>query len=220
MTEALAEACVQAARTLSAILAQLWVDGSLAIFGYFDSHALFSSIMILMMATTLKSNITDDDAVKTSLSLLRSMRDDGNLSASDHYDLLRSLKIDLEEARKQAINNANGTVQPILNNSGLQTFTPTFNSIVEEGEQAGEAVVDTDLSNANETVIAEAMTFGVFENLDSAAVLDDPFLQSFLAQQQPRPGSWQTEAVGLFPAGIVNADWNLDWENATAFNVQ
>jgi len=66
MTIALGEACVQAARTSNSILAQLWVDGSLAAFGYFDAISVFASTMILMMSCTMKEDDnSDNDAVET-----------------------------------------------------------------------------------------------------------------------------------------------------------
>lgn len=67
MTSALGEACIQAARTANSILAQLWVDGSLAPFGYFDAISVFSSTMILMMSSAMKDNESnnDNDAVET-----------------------------------------------------------------------------------------------------------------------------------------------------------
>lgn len=68
ITSALGEACVQAARTSNSILAQLWVDGCLAPYGYFDSLSVFASTMILMMSSTMKKkdgDNDDDDAVET-----------------------------------------------------------------------------------------------------------------------------------------------------------
>lgn len=65
-TSALAEACIQAARTSNSILAQLWVDGCLAGYGYFDAISVFSSTMILMMSAAMRDNDTNDnDDVET-----------------------------------------------------------------------------------------------------------------------------------------------------------
>lgn len=208
MTEALAEACVQAARTLGAILAELWVDGSLAIFGFYDSLALFSSTTILMMATTLRPNDTDDDAVRTALCLLRAMRDDGNLSASDHYEQLRKLKTDLDRVRKQAV----GDMVEEAQSGSLDSMQPVQAGISFATDRAGSS------SNANNsTLITEEIMSGVPINLDSAAALDDPFLQGFLAQHQPTTDSWQ-ETTGLFGDG-VNSKWNFDWEDANLFDI-
>ena len=83
MTAALGEACIQAARTSNSILAQLWVDGCLAAYGYFDALSVFASTMILMMSVAMKEeNGNDNDAVETAWSLLRSMMEAGNLPAS------------------------------------------------------------------------------------------------------------------------------------------
>lgn len=83
MTAALGEACIQAARTSNSILAQLWVDGCLAPYGYFDALSVFASTIILMMSAAMKEEDgVDSDAVETAWSLLRSMKEAGNLPAS------------------------------------------------------------------------------------------------------------------------------------------
>lgn len=96
-TTALADSCVNAARTSNKILSKLFVDGTLATLGYWDAHYLFSSTMILIMSAVMDPNVAVSDPVQTAFSLLRSMRDDGNIPASDYCDRLALIQTSLSE---------------------------------------------------------------------------------------------------------------------------
>jgi proline utilization trans-activator len=100
MTSALAEACIQAARISNRILSQLWVDGCLAIYGFYDAVSIFSSTLVLMISSTMKKpeNDVDADGIDTAWSLMRSMKDEGNVPINDYFDQLVHLKQDLEDA--------------------------------------------------------------------------------------------------------------------------
>ncbi|THX92441.1 hypothetical protein D6D08_02546 [Aureobasidium pullulans] len=91
-TLALGEACVQAARASNNILTQCFIDNSLAVFGYFDAHYLFSSTLILIMSAVMEPNPTDSDAVQTALNLLNTMQNCGNVSAKAYYIRLDCIK--------------------------------------------------------------------------------------------------------------------------------
>ncbi|KAH8800284.1 putative C6 transcription factor [Xylogone sp. PMI_703] len=86
-TIALADACVHAARSSNSLLAQLWIDGGMAIFGYFDSHYLFSSTIILMMSSILGNSNSEQDreAIETASDIMQSIVQDGNLPAVGFY---------------------------------------------------------------------------------------------------------------------------------------
>ncbi|OQE37803.1 hypothetical protein PENCOP_c009G08001 [Penicillium coprophilum] len=88
-TTALADSCINAARTSNRILSKLFVDGTLATLGYWDAHYLFSSTLILLMAAVMSPSQAVSDAVDTAFSVLCSMRDDGNVPASDYYESLK-----------------------------------------------------------------------------------------------------------------------------------
>lgn len=85
LTSALAEACIHASRSSNGLLAQLWVEGGMTIFGYFDAQYLFSSTIILLMSSALHHSEADRDAVETASDIMQSMVHDGNLPATVFY---------------------------------------------------------------------------------------------------------------------------------------
>ncbi|KAM0297287.1 hypothetical protein ACHAPM_009820 [Fusarium culmorum] len=58
ITLALAESCVNAAQASSRIVEGLFLDGSIATFGYWDAHHIFSAAMILIIRGFLREAIT------------------------------------------------------------------------------------------------------------------------------------------------------------------
>lgn len=204
MTAALGEACVQAARTSNSILAQLWVDGCLAQYGFFDALSVFASTMILMMSATMKEDDgNDNDAVETAWSLLRSMRETGNLVASGYYDQLVELKRDLDSLREKS-KQRHPSQRNLAESNGLDMLLAATTSA---GQQQ--------MSRRNGTCInahtpGDGGAFGVG---DAMGALDDPFLQDFL--QQPY-GSWNQESYDSVP-GLPSTQFQFDWENANLF---
>lgn len=99
-TTALANSCVNAARTSNKILSKLFIDGTLATLGYWDAHYLFSSTMILIMSAVMDPNVAVSDAVQTAFNLLHSMRDGGNVPASDYCNCLALIQTNLIELRE------------------------------------------------------------------------------------------------------------------------
>ncbi|CAI7653159.1 unnamed protein product [Penicillium viridicatum] len=117
-TLALAESCVQAARASNSILSKLFVDGSLASFGYFDAHYLFSSTLILVMSAVMDPNVAMSDAVSYAFTILRAMKEDGNLPSFDYYERLQRTRISVgkmreaNEARCRVSATHNGSTTP------------------------------------------------------------------------------------------------------------
>ncbi|KAL4967844.1 transcription factor domain-containing protein [Aspergillus stella-maris] len=87
-TRTLADACITASRTSNAVLSQLFIDSSLATFGYFDAHHLFSSTLVLIISAILLPNLSDSDAVQTAFQMLMGMRDKGNATAGQYFERL------------------------------------------------------------------------------------------------------------------------------------
>ncbi|KAL4789698.1 fungal-specific transcription factor domain-containing protein [Aspergillus venezuelensis] len=87
-TRTLADACITASRTSNAILSQLFIDSSLATFGYFDAHHLFSSTLVLIISAIISPNLSDSDAVQTAFQMLMGMRDKGNATAGQYFERL------------------------------------------------------------------------------------------------------------------------------------
>ncbi|KAJ5417519.1 uncharacterized protein N7487_001069 [Penicillium crustosum] len=117
-TLALAESCVQAARASNSILSKLFVDGSLASFGYFDAHYLFSSTLILVMSAVMDPNVGMSDAVSYAFTILRAMKEDGNLPSFDYYERLQRTRASVgkmreaNEARCRVSAAGNGSTTP------------------------------------------------------------------------------------------------------------
>ena len=99
-TLALAESCVQAARASNSILSKLFVEGSLASFGYFDAHYLFSSTLILIMSAVMDPNVGMSDAVSYAFTILRAMKEDGNLPSRDYYERLQRTRASVGKMRE------------------------------------------------------------------------------------------------------------------------
>jgi proline utilization trans-activator len=202
ITAALGESCVQAARTFSSILAQLWVDGSLAPFGYFDALSVFASTMILMMSAAMKEHDSnDDDAVETAWSLLRTMKEAGNIPAQGLTDQLTELRNDLDRLKERRKHKSNvTTAQRGDDTDGLGLLlaaTGTFNH--------------NRLPGLSGTSTPRAGAFGVS---DAVGAFDDPFLQDFL--QQPYR-DWTAQNFGADPNEIPPGQLQFDWENANLF---
>ncbi|KAL2817019.1 fungal-specific transcription factor domain-containing protein [Aspergillus cavernicola] len=87
-TRTLADACISASRTSNAILSQLFIENSLATFGYFDAHHLFSSTLVLIISAIISPNLGDSDAVQTAFQMLMAMRDKGNATAGQYFSRL------------------------------------------------------------------------------------------------------------------------------------
>lgn len=92
ITLALAESCVNAAQASSRIAESLFLDGSLATFGYWDAHHFFSAALILIMSAVMKPAVATSDALETLLSILRSMKKDGNVPAVDFCERLSHIQ--------------------------------------------------------------------------------------------------------------------------------
>jgi len=102
-SEEFSETCVNAARQSSSILMKLKEGGHLALYGFFDALAVFSSALILMMSSTVQFRTLPSDSkrVEALRRILEEMRDAGNMSASDYYQELIECKHCLEKTREQ-----------------------------------------------------------------------------------------------------------------------
>lgn len=106
ITLALADSCVNAALASSRTVESLFLDGSIATFGYWDAHHIFSAALILIMSTMMKrgpSSMTaaTSEALETLLSILRSMKHDGNIPAVDFCERLAHIQARVATLRPQ-----------------------------------------------------------------------------------------------------------------------
>jgi proline utilization trans-activator len=114
-TLALAESCVQAARASNSILSRCFVEGSLASFGYFDAHYLFSSTLILIMSAVMDPNVAMSDAISYAFTILKAMKEDGNIPSCDYYDRLQRTRASVGKMRE---NHESGSHSPALASGG------------------------------------------------------------------------------------------------------
>lgn len=205
LVEGLSEACVNAARTSSSIVAQLRCNRDLAAFGFFDALSIFSSTLILMMSSTMqyKSHEGDRGKVETSLKLLKTMRDDGNIPAHNYYDQLMQLKNDLDNAVEDMDRNFAVTKIDSHQSNGLQML------LAASGSDLG-----TEVRTAPR-LLGEGQSFGAFGNYyDTSAVLNDPYIQDFLNSQQPY-GQSLTDTIP-FPTDDLSGYFDFDFLDMTA----
>lgn len=99
ITLALAESCINAAQASSRIVEMLFLDGSIATFGYWDAHHVFSAALVLIMSAVMKPTPATSDALEMLLSILRSMKDDGNIPAVDFCERLGIIQARVAELR-------------------------------------------------------------------------------------------------------------------------
>ncbi|ETS84123.1 hypothetical protein PFICI_02148 [Pestalotiopsis fici W106-1] len=198
MAIALSEACIYAARASANLLSQLWIDGRIAKFGYFDAHYTFSSAVVLLISNTLRANEFDADTITVSLALLQSMVEDGNLPAQEMYERLLSLQKDVDELQKTA---------PQFSGPRRGYITPsgTFAANIKRSDAAH--LSPRSNSRGSVSIPREPNT-GVAE-IRNAAPLNDPFIQDFLSSSDNR--TWSPDAFHIFDG--EDGAWSLAWDN-------
>ncbi|KAI1489121.1 fungal-specific transcription factor domain-containing protein [Biscogniauxia mediterranea] len=199
MTIALSEACIYAARASANLLGQLWADGNIATFGYFDAQFTFSSTVVLMMSDALRPNQSDSDAITLSLALLQSMVDDGNLPAREFHQRLTAVRKDVDKMKTSSAGLLSGSMR------GYVTSTGTFAANVTR-DTKGEIRPDNGTLPTTPTNWAE-MAPQTGQTLSSAP-LDAPFLQDFLGNFDD---SWSP--VGLDTPAHEYSEWSISLDN-------
>ncbi|OQV07972.1 Fungal specific transcription factor domain-containing protein [Cladophialophora immunda] len=210
ITTALADACIHAAQSSNQILSQLWVDGSLAIFGFFDAQYLFSSTLVLLIATVLRPDTADAEAVEAATHLLRSMSEDGNLPAFRYYGHLMQLRnaISALQGKSQQVEN-DTTVAPWRLRQGptlgIDAPAPVpapADSLQPEPTIPAIPVLGNDLiGNPPATNV-----------LVAGSALDDPFIENFLSYSDfPWPATG--EGFGVVAGNTVSPpQWVFEWD--------
>ncbi|OGM43802.1 hypothetical protein ABOM_007583 [Aspergillus bombycis] len=84
ITALLADSCVNAAITSCRIMEGLFIEGSIATFGYWEAQHIFSSALILIISALLNPSVATSDLLQTSINILRTIRDHGNIPAVDY----------------------------------------------------------------------------------------------------------------------------------------
>ncbi|KAM5517773.1 hypothetical protein FOXYSP1_08558 [Fusarium oxysporum f. sp. phaseoli] len=142
ITLALAESCVNAAQASSRIVEGLFLDGSIATFGYWDAHHIFSAAMILIMSAVMKPTAVNSDHLETLLSVLRSLKNDGNIPAVDFCERLSDIQARVLNLR------ATGRLDGMsFDRTPIITHTPS--SLPKEVPQAQDQAFQTPMSMDN-----------------------------------------------------------------------
>ncbi|CAK1360864.1 unnamed protein product [Cercospora beticola] len=123
-TLALADACKQSAMSTNHLLSRLFIDGNLAVFGYFDSHYIFSSTLILIIAGTMEPAAKLSEAVQMAFSLLGTMASNGNVSAKDYLRRLGKIQSSIITSRDASL-TANASAMPSRVSPGITSEAAT-----------------------------------------------------------------------------------------------
>lgn len=99
ITLALAESCMNAAQASSRIVEGLFLDGSIATFGFWDAHHIFSAAMMLVMSAVMRPTPVNSDPLETLLSVLRALKSDGNIPAVDFCERLSHIQACVSKLR-------------------------------------------------------------------------------------------------------------------------
>ncbi|KAK9770162.1 putative Zn(2)-C6 fungal-type domain-containing protein, partial [Seiridium cardinale] len=202
MTIALSEACIYAARASANLLAQLWADGRIAKFGYFDAHYAFSSTVMLLISNTLRANDSDADAIGVSLELLQGMVEDGNLPAQEMYERLVVLRKDIERLKTSAP-QFSGPRRGYVTPAGTFAANIIRNSSTHMspgGESHGVVALPSEADARSDT-------------LQTTAPLNDPFIQDFLSNSDDQ--TWSPDVFHIFDG--EDGAWSLAWDNTENF---
>lgn len=173
ITLALAESCVNAAQASSRIVEGLFLDGSIATFGYWDAHHIFSAAMILIMSAVMKPTAVNSDHLETLLSVLRSLKNDGNIPAVDFCERLSDI-----QARVLNLRDTGRLDGMSFDRPPPIIQTPT--SIPKEVPQAQDQPFQTPMSMDNGSGVCESAIIG-YDNVD---ILGNPLIGSFLDGNQ------------------------------------
>ncbi len=146
----------------------------------------------------------DRGKVETSLELLKTMRDDGNIPAHNYYDQLIQLKDDLDHAVELMNTDFTTTQSDGDQNNGLQMLLA-----------ASSRDIGTEVHTTGR-LLSEGHSFGAFGNYyDTSAVLNDPYIQDFLNSQQPY-AQFLTDTAPSFPVDDLNGFFDFDFLDVNA----
>ncbi|KAI8241826.1 putative transcriptional regulatory protein [Colletotrichum sp. SAR 10_99] len=182
---------------------QLWVDGAIATFGYFDAHFIFSSTIILILSNILNPNDGDRNSVDLACTLLQSMADDGNLSAAELRDRLATLKEDLESKYATSSCQVTGPKQ------GYMTAAGTFAAHVAPTSSRRKG--DPNRSQTGQTPSTTTSPAAEVSSVGRAP-FDDPFIQDFLGQPY---SEWSPSAFDITndEIGVSSLAWDIRTTN-------
>ncbi|CAH0054468.1 unnamed protein product [Clonostachys solani] len=197
ITLALAESCVHAAQASSRIAEGLFLDGSLAIFGYWDAHHFFSAALILVISLAIKPDAATSDALNVLLAVLQSMKKDGNVPSVDYCERLSHLQARVAILRNKCQLEGN-LVTDGTSSDGQQAVESDTNQQNSLTNRAQNFQTATSLHNnrGSQSTPEKAVGSG------SVDIFDNPVIGNFLDDNQAPwpdifPGIWDLDGSYL-----------------------
>lgn len=177
-------------------------------YGFYDALSIFSSTLVLMISAAMEDPdayaTVDDDGIGVAWSLLRSMRDDGNVPASDYYEQLAQIEEDLKDAcaRRRKLPEI---LPPTANNApGLHLLLAASGT---DNHQVPQSVSVSDSAQHGSMQLPSAFHT---ESASMGDPLNDPFLSGFLSQPQ---AAWDPTAFEpMFTGNNEQQLWDFNWE--------
>lgn len=183
VTLALAESCVNAAKSTSRVVEGLFLDGSVASYGYWDAHHIFSAALILVISAVMNPTTATSEALETLLSILRSIKNDGNIPAVDFCEKLSQVQTRVSNLRSKA--QATDFAGPTQHLTGSSRFEEQQQSLPDR--QSDPAVPGEGTAPFLHTPKSAEVTEGNTSNGDDASmswcsvdILGNPRIGSFL----------------------------------------
>lgn len=191
LTMALADSCVNAAQASRRMVETLFLDGSIASFGYWDAHHIFSAALILIVSAVMRPSPATSEGLETLLSILRSMKNDGNIPAVDFCERLSHIKARVTKLRAMGhMSGSSGQNKKSLSQSPVETRRDDETGPVPVGGMSAPSAqlpsMRVDLGHLGGS---EAMDY-----IDSG-ILGDPLIESFLDQSREpwRDSMWSED---------------------------
>ena len=216
MTTALADNCVRAARNINRILTQLWIEGSVATYGYTDALILFTSSMVLMVAVALGlDNTTEDrDNMETALRLLSSMRESGNRAAAEFCEHLELLRQDLGLREFHSVHTEEihlGEHEPHQLMALESSFKPPLSNTAAASDTATDQIRENGIGNSASTINqnpGSQIDDSIWRYWDTAPLSTSFYIQAdsinmmengIAGQNDPRPNDTTSQAASSGP---------------------
>lgn len=205
ITLALAESCINAAQASSRIVESLFLDGSIATFGFWDAHHIFSAAMILIMSAIMKPTAVNSDHLETLLSVLRSLKSNGNIPAVDFCERLSQIQARVSTLRASG-QLENISIGPPAKRRRIAPDKPDKASPTEMTSQEA-AALRTPASMQTE----EPGNDHSIPSRSGVGVFNDPIIGSFLDGNQMQ---WLDS---LLPEGGAPSDFASDLDEQLLF---
>lgn len=179
ITLALAESCVNAAQASSRIVEGLFLDGSIAIYGYWDAHHIFSAALILLMSCVMKPVAANSEALETLLSILRSMKSNGSIPAVDFCETLSQI-----QARASTLKSRGDIAEQPSSNSAASGQHEPQQAQPPRGQQGHSSIGPVPSVGPSFQAPANLCGSGSSMNYGPIDILGNPLLGSFLDESR------------------------------------